>query len=432
MHIYFSGIGGVGISALAVIAKQAGYDVSGSDANNSQYLDYLRKKGITELHVGMEKDQIARIHQQNPIDWYVYGSFQVFEHPDNDEFKFCQEMGIKTSKRDEFLNAIISQQHLKLIAVAGTHGKSTTTAMAVWAMQQLGQKISYSIGAKIPFGDMGHFETGSEYFVYECDEFDRIFLAFHPFYSIITGIGWDHQEIYPTPEDYNKAFRDFLSQSQRALLWQEDVVRLSLSEEDEKYTIADPTDKAIENIKLPGLYNRRDAWLVVKAVSQITGARPEKLVEIMSRFPGLSRRFEKLTDNLYTDYAHTPEKIVGCMSVAKEVAKPGQNIVVIYEPLTNRRMHHLGKEHRDVFEGASAIYWVPSYLAREDPNLPILAPEELIKNLSPHLQEVAHTAKLDDNLKSTVQKHLKNGDMVVALSGGATLDEWLRREFLEA
>lgn len=486
MHIYFSGIGGAAISALAVIAKQAGYEVSGSDARNSQYLEYLRKKGIENIHVGLTREQIEQVHNKKPIDWFVYGSAQPLDFPDNPEFKFVDEKGIKKSKRDELLNEILSQKSLKLIAIAGTHGKTTTTAMTIWVFQQLYEEyqstrknaaqgnseersesytdvrresttaddaamrleqaaeppasageqaaavrapISYSVGAKISFGDMGHYEPSSEYFVYEGDEFDRNFLSFHPFLSIIVGVAYDHHEIYPTQEEYNQAFKDFISQSQWTVLWEEDARKLKLTTEDKKLAIESYEDPGIEKFSLTGLFNRRDAHLVVKAISYITKEPEEKLIEIMNRFPGLSRRFEKITENLYTDYAHTPEKIQGAMSVAGEMAaKTGQKIVVIYEPLTNRRMHYTAAQHRDVFEGASAIYWVPSFLSREDSNQPVLTPEELIKNLSPELQEIAHPMQLDENLASAIKKHLQTGDLVVAMSGGSggSLDEWLR------
>jgi UDP-N-acetylmuramate--alanine ligase len=303
--------------------------------------------------------------------------------------------------------------------------------MATWLLKQLKVKVSYSVGAQISFGDMGSYVPGSEYFVYECDEFDRNFLAFHPFFSIISGVSWDHHEIFPTQADYNQAFSDFLGQSQRAILWQEDAKKLGLDNTDEKYSLGDYDDPGIDKIKLPGLYNRRDAWLVVKAVSQIVGPRPEELYELMNSFPGVARRFEMLAENLYSDDAHTPEKIIGGMSVAKEMATENQKIIVLYEPLTNRRMHYLAKNHHSVFEGASEIYWLPSYLAREDPNLPILTPDELIKNLNPGLQKVAHPALRNDELKQIVDKHLDNGDLVVAMTGGGgdSLDEWLRKNF---
>lgn len=429
MHVYFSGIGGAGIGPLALIAKQAGYEVSGSDAKDSQYIEYLKKHGITDINIGQTDGQINNTNIERPIDWFVYTSALGDSHP---ELEYAKREGIKATKRDDFLNQIIKEKNLKLIAIAGTHGKTTTTGMTIWALQQLGAKPSYSVGAKISFGDMGHYEPGSQYFIYEADEFDRNFLAFSPFFSIISGVAYDHQEVYPTEEDYRQAFRKFLGQSQRAILWRSDLKKLGLSEEDEKLTVEDETNPVINRIKIAGEYVRQDAWLVAKAAFQILGVTLEDALEVMDKFPGLSRRFEQIVPNLYSDYAHTPEKIRGGMNVAiEEAAKNHQKVVVVYEPLTNRRMHYTAKDHHDVFEGAAAIYWVPSYLARENPNQRVLKPEELIKNLSPELQKIAQACFLDSSLKGSIKKHLEAGDLVVAMSGGGggSLDEWLRKEF---
>jgi UDP-N-acetylmuramate--alanine ligase len=434
MHIYFSGIGGVGIGPLALIAKKAGYDVSGSDLQDGQYIKYLREQGINDIHIGQSRDQIAEVHIRKPIDWFIYSSALPKTNPHHPELLFCQQNGIKLSKRDELLNKIIEEKKLKLLAIAGTHGKTTTTAMAVWLFKQLNLPISYSVGAKISFGDMGAFDPASKYFVYECDEFDRNFLAFHPYLSIISGVSYDHHEIFPTLENYQQAFRDFINQSEWTITWKQDANRLQLKPAG-NIAIQNEKDPQVESIKLPGLYNRRDAWLVVQALHEITNEPMEKLINIASNFPGVSRRFEKIVNNLYSDDAHTPEKILGCMSVARELAgKTNQKIVVVYEPLTNRRMHYLGAEHRNVFDGASNIYWLPSYLAREDPNLPILSPEELIGQLDPKFQKIAEPMEQDDKLKATIDEHLKAGDMVVAMVGGGSgsLDEWLRKNFKDS
>ncbi|HET8709226.1 MAG TPA: Mur ligase domain-containing protein [Candidatus Saccharimonadales bacterium] len=449
MHIYFSGIGGTAIGPLALIAKQAGYDVSGSDKQASQYIEYLQKHGITDIHIGQTREQIAEQHDKNPIDWFVYSSAVAIENPDAPELAFCREQDIKMSKRDELLNQIMQDKHLKLIAVAGTHGKTTTTALLIWLFQQLNVPLSYSVGAKISFGDMGHFDPASEYFVYEADEFDRNFLAFQPFVSIITGVSWDHHEIFPTREDYQEAFREFISQSTWTELWQEDNDYLGLRPDDH-HAVMDSSDPAIETITLPGLYNRLDAWLAAKAVRQLTGEPFEKILEYVNNFPGLQRRMEQIAPHLYSDYAHTPEKIRGAMSVALDIASKlakstpvkgqtfcersdlAQNsprIIVVYEPLTNRRQHYMLDDYADCFAGAAHVYWTPSYLAREDPAQRIIPPEELISHLAD--PSIAEPAELNEKLKRAIQQHVANGDMVVAMAGGGggSLDEWLRQEF---
>lgn len=427
MHIYFSGIGGTGMGPLALIAKQAGYEVSGSDSKTSQYIDYLKKKGIKNIHIGQAYKDIKAVHEKKPIDWLVYTSAISIENPQHPELEFARANGIKLSKRDELLNKIIKDNGIKLIAVAGTHGKTTTTAMIIWLFKELGIPISYSVGAKIDFGDMGQADLSSEYFVLEADEFDRNFLSFEPEISVITGLAYDHHEIYPTQGSYNKSFEQFIGQSKFTILWQSDR---SIGG-DAKVKLEDELSPKINDIKLAGLYNRRDAWLAVQVAHKATGKSVAELIEIINRFPGVSRRFEKLSGNLYSDYAHTPEKIRGAMSVAKESLQPEQKLVVVYEPLTNRRMHHTAREHRDVFNGASQIYWVPSYLAREDKAQKVLAPSELITNLSDELQKLAKPAKLDSSLKKHISEHLKSGDLVLGLSGGGggSLDEWLRKNF---
>ncbi len=425
MHIYFSGIGGTAIGPLAMIAKQAGYEVSGSDKQDSQYIQYLRTRGIDKIHIGQSQEQIAALHQAKPIDWLVYSSAVAIENPNAPELRFCQEHNIKATKRDYLINHIIKDKNLKLVAIAGTHGKTTTTAMAIWLLKELSIPISYSVGAKISFGEMGQYDSQSEYFVYEADEFDRNFLAFHPHLSIITGVNWDHHEIFPTRKNYEQAFRTFVDQSQVGIGWKSDARRLKLSSSD-NFHILDDDDPAMDQLTLLGQVNRRNAWQVMHAVHELTKQPVTALVWHMNRFPGLSRRFERIRESLYTDYAHTAEKIKGCLQTASEVS---ENVVVVYEPLTDRRQHFIKNAYKDLFQGVKKLYWVPSYLAREDPDQPVLSPDELIQQMNN--KEIAEPAKLAAKLKTTIQNHLQAGDVVVAMSGGGggSLDEWLRQNF---
>jgi UDP-N-acetylmuramate--alanine ligase len=431
MHIYFSGIGGAAIGPLALIAKKAGYSVSGSDKQINSYLEYLKKHGITDIHVGQSYDQIADVHTKEPIDWFVYTSALPIENPDAPELRFCTDNNIRATKRDIFLNTLLEQKKQKLVAVAGTHGKTTTTAMAIWLFKQLRIPVNYSVGAKFSFGDMGEFSPEAEYFVYEADEFDRNFLAFKPRLSLITGIDWDHPDIYPTRESYNQAFRQFLTQSEHAFLWKGDVKRLDITPANDT-TILDEHDPAIDTaLTLPGGVNRLDAWQVAHAVARITNQPFDVLLEHLNRFPGVSRRFERLAKHIYSDYAHTPPKIRGALQLAEEVA-PGR-VVVIYEGLHNTRQHFIKDELRHLFDGVNRLYVVPSYLAREDPNLALLSTDDLVDLLSTEARSKAEPANLDDSLKQAIRRHAKNGDLILALSagGGGSLDEWLRKKFVK-
>lgn len=425
MHVYFSGIGGTAIGPLALIAKSLGYTVSGSDKQDSQYIKYLRTHGITDIVIDQSRDAIAAAHARQPIDWLVYTSALTIENPSAPEIQFCQANGIKTSKRDELLNVILERQHLKLLAVAGTHGKSTTTAMLIWLLKQLGVPIGYNVGAKISYGDMGEFAPGAQYFVYECDEFDRNFLHFKPYISILSGVSWDHHEIFPTRESYQQAFRDFIAQSEQTILWQEDATYLGVG--NGLLVLQDEPP----GLSLAGEFNRRDAWLAMRTAQQLGDWSLDQLLEIMNRFPGLQRRMELLTPGLYSDYAHTPEKIRGAMSTALEMAGPDKRVVVLYEPLTDRRQHHMKDDYKDCFSGAAKVYWLPSYLAREDPNVAILTPQELITHLAD--PSIAQPAAMGPDLQQTISRHLAAGDIVVGIAGGGggSLDEWLRQEFAD-
>lgn len=427
MHIFFSGIGGTAIGPLAMIAKEAGHAVSGSDKQNSQYIEYLRKQGITNIHIGQSIEQIAERHTAQPIDWYVYSSAVAIEQPDAPELRFCEQHGIKTTKRDELINHIITERGLKMIAVAGTHGKTTTTAMAVWLFKQLSVPVSYSVGAKISFGEMGQFDPASTYFVYEADEFDRNFLAFHPHISLITGIDYDHQEIFPTRENYQAAFKQFLSQSTQNIVWHSDVLNAQLTT-NESYVVLNDEDSKLNTLSIVGGVNRRNAWQVIQAVQKLTGKDEQKLIDHMNRFPGLSRRFEQISNNLYSDYAHTIPKIKGCLQQAFELS---DSVVVVYEPLTNRRQEFIKNDYKDLFAGVKKLYWVPSYLAREDPNAHVYTSAELIEYMGN--KDIAEPAELSDKLGRAIKLHLAKGDLVVCISGGGgnSLDEWVRRQFTE-
>lgn len=432
MHIFFSGIGGTGIGPLSLIAHQAGYAVSGSDKQHSNYITYLEQHGITNIHIGQGYDQIQAVHEQQPIDWYVYSSAVTKEQRDPEELRFCREHGIRATRRDELLNRILEEKNLKLLAIAGTHGKTTTTAMAIWLFTQLGLPESHSVAAKMNYAEMGSYHPGSEYFIYEADEYDRNFLAFHPHLALITGIDWDHPDIFPSREEYLAAFRTFLGQCREAVLWDADLERLGLEPSETRLSIQEADPAINERLHLPGLVNRRDAWEVAVGVQRLTGKPLDELLAHLDRFPGVGRRFERIAPHIYSDYAHTPPKIRGALQLAHEVA--GDNVVVVYEGLHNTRQHFIKEELVHLFEGVKHLYIVPSYLAREDPSLALLLPDDLKALMSPAIQAHAEPAALDDTLADHIRTHQQQGDLVLCITagGGGSLDEWLRNQFSAA
>ena len=416
---------------LAEVAHQIGHHVAGSDKQTSSYIDYLKKHGISNIHIGQTVENIAQIHAETPLDWLVYSSAVTLEDANAPELQFARDNNIKISKRDELLNFILEEQGLDMIAIAGTHGKTTTVAMTVFLMQELGQPISYLLPAKTSFADMGKYNPDSRWFIYECDEFDYNFLAFRPKISLISGVAYDHHEIFPTRDSYKAAFREFINQSEQTFLWQSDADYLEITISD-KIARLDDNDEHIDQLSISGHYNRMDAWLVAQTVHKITGEPIDKLSKILAKFPGLGRRMEQIVPNLYSDYAHTPEKIIGAMSAAREIAdESGRDLVVIYEPLTNQRQTYILNEYKNIFKGASRLYWIPSYLAREPKDLRIIPPVELIEYLDDETKQIAEPADMNGDLIKKVTDHLNNNAIIVAMTGGGgnSLDSWLRQNF---
>jgi UDP-N-acetylmuramate--alanine ligase len=411
MNIYFCGIGGVGLGPLAEIALDAGYTVSGSDPKDSLMTQQMSERGV-QISIDQSGDFLRLAHEHQPVDWFVYTSALSADHP---ELLAAQALGIKTTKRDELLDHIVREKGLKLIAVAGTHGKTTTTSLFVWAFKQLGIPVSYSVGTTMAFGPSGHYDPTSEYFVYECDEYDRNFLQFHPYLSVIPAISYDHPDTYPTKEEYLAAFEQFLAQSEGSILWKADEM---IAENAPNAWILGDDDSA--PVTLRGEHVRRNASLVVKAFERL--GLPGDVVAALNEFPGVDRRFEKLVDNIYTDYAIHPREIAATLKLAHEIS---DTVVAVYEPHQNVRQYEVRDEYTDCFARASEVYWLPTYLTREKPGLHLLTPEELTENLTNH--QAVHYADLNDELWASIMAARDRGALVLCMGAG-TIDGWLREK----
>jgi UDP-N-acetylmuramate--alanine ligase len=414
MNIYFSGIGGVGIGPLAEIARDAGYHVVGSDLEESLVTKKLVDNGIT-VHIGQDGSFLQQMHAQDPIDWFVYTSGLPNDHT---ELLLAKQLGIRTAKRDELLEKIIKDKHLKLIAVAGTHGKTTTTGMFIWAFKQLGIPISYSIGTTISFGNSGSYDPESDYFVYECDEFDHNFLHFSPHFSVITSIDYDHPDTYKDEQEYFDAFRQFATQSEQVITWKDQ--HGDIFDGLFQVSVLDPSE-VNTSLSLLG-HNRRNGTLVETALRRLGVTQP--IDGILASFPGTDRRFEKLGENLYTDYGHHPVEIASTLQLAREIT---DHVVLVYQPHQNIRQHEIlnGNEYTTQFELADDIYWLPTYLSREDPELRLLSPEDLIQNITN--KAAIHISTFDDELWMAIQKARDEGKLVLCMGAGA-IDKWLREK----
>lgn len=418
MKIFFSGIGGVGIGPLAEIARDAGYDVVGSDLVGGLVTDELIERGL-RVTIGLQDGVfLQKTHDESPIDLFIHTSALTTDHP---ELVLAQRLGVPTGKRDDLLARIITDKKLKLIAVSGTHGKTTTTGMLVWVCKQLGLPISYSIGTTISFGPSGAFDPNSEYFVYECDEFDRNFLHFKPYVSLITSVDYDHTDTYASQQEYTSAFNTFIGLSEAVIVWQQDADFLHNNSEH----VLRIQDSEVARIDIAGEHNRRNGTLVLKVLEKLHIGNLSDNTNALHSFPGTDRRFEKLADNLYSDYGHHPIEIAATLQLAREIS---DHVVLVYQPHQNIRQHELLGAYTDQFELAEVVYWLPTYLSREDPALDILPPEQLIETV--RNKDRVHVAAFDDTLWGNIQKARSEG-MLVLCMGAGVIDEWVRAKLYE-
>lgn len=415
MNVYFAGIGGVGIGPLAEITLDAGHSVRGSNSSMSGLIiAQLSARGVA-ITTDQSGDSLSSCHQAGAIDWFVYTSAMPADHP---EVERARLLGIAhIVKRDEFINVIVAEKQLKMIAVAGTHGKTTTTAMLVWTLEQLGIPVSYSIGTTISFGPSGKYTDASEYFIYECDEFDRNFLSFNPALSLMTSIGYDHPDTYPTLLDYQQSFTQFMAQSRHVIAWAHDI-QGNVMVPSSAWKLQ---DNEVVDISLAGAHNRANATLVTKSLEYLKIGKPQDIISALESFPGSARRFEKLADGLYSDYGHHPAEIAATLQLARELS---DHVVLVYQPHQNTRQHQIRDDYTDCMVLAENIYWLPTYLTREDSTLPTLSPEDLTIALV-NRQSVVY-AQLDDTLWSNIVTARSEGKLVLCMGAG-TIDEWIRQ-----
>ena len=399
MNIYISGISGTGMGPLALMAKAAGFNVCGSDKVAGAILPELEKAGI-EVSIGEQDGEFLK-SKLSDLDWFCYTSALPENHP---ELVLAKEAGVKCTKRDDLTSFLVEKLGLKMVAIAGTHGKTTTTSMIIWTALKLGLPVSYIVGTTLGFAPSGAYHEGDKFFIYEADEYDRNFLKYHPWLSVITTVSYDHPDIYPTKEEYSSAFGQFKSQSEM---------------------IIEEPDISLENFKLAGEARRYDAALSYEAVRKMApDVDGTRIVEILNDFPGVGRRFERLAEGIYTDYGHHPEEISATIDVAVDEAKMRgyKGVAVVYQPHQNVRQHEVRDGYKEAFLKADKVLWLPTYLVREDPNLPILTPEELIVGING-----AEVVELNDELFSKMMKLRDEGYLVMLMTAGPA-DEWLRKK----
>lgn len=386
--IHFVGIGGIGMSAIAEILLNQGFKVSGSDLQQSENTDYLANKGA-DIMIGHRAENIIN------AEVVVYSSAV---HPnDNPETTEALKLGIPILRRAEMLSEVSRLKYT--LAIAGTHGKTTTTSMAGLALMTAGIDPTVIVGGKLKeLGGTNARLGNGDWIVVEADEYDRSFLQLSPAIAVINNIEADHLDIYKDIDDIKQTFvefankvpfygfvaaciddngvKDILSEIKKKVitfgLSRNADVRAANITYSQRYTEFDLYfygEKAGRiKINVPGMHNVRNALGAILAAKEL-GADFETIKAGISEFHGVYRRFEiiKESDDLIVidDYAHHPTEIEATLQAAR--AGWDRRVICIFQPHTYTRTQDLYKEFAKSFDEADILILTDVYPAREEP-----------------------------------------------------------------
>ncbi len=434
--VHFIGIGGAGMSALAKILVEKGYEVSGSDMKESTMTGILRDLGA-KIFIGHKAENVAGAEA-------IVVSSAIRE--ENPEVVEANRLGLKRLHRSD-VNAFLIN-NCKGIAVAGAHGKTTTTSMIGVSLDYEGVSPSIIIGGEVDYlGSNAKLGT-SDYLVSEADESDGTFLKYHPYIGIVTNIENDHMDHYGTMENIIKAFRQFLNQVRddgwAVVCSDNDHIRDILPEvkckvvtygmnQSADYMAANVQTTASETtfevvhkgeklgqvrLNVPGMHNVLNAMACV--VTGITlGLSVDQMAEGLTVFNGAKRRFQtkgKVNDIwVVDDYAHHPTEIATTIKAARQTQP--KRLVCAFQPHRYSRTKLLQKEYGSCFAGADLLVLTDVYSAGEDP-IPGIDGELLVQEVA--RQTGQNTVYIKD--KKEIAQYLKSiaqpGDLIMTMGAG--------------
>ncbi|MFA6512106.1 MAG: UDP-N-acetylmuramate--L-alanine ligase [Patescibacteria group bacterium] len=362
--VHCIGIGGIGLSGLARLLHEAGHSVSGSDVADSEMVQRLMKEGI-KVRIGMH----ASTHLPANVQMVV---MTAATQSDNPELLEAKRRSIPVMLYAEALAAFMDEK--QLIAVSGTHGKSTTTGLIGWGLEKLHADPTILIGSQVRAWD-GNIRIGaSNLALVEADEYNRSFLAYRPFGAVITNVDYDHVDTYSGLEDVLAAFIQFIGQ-----VHEDGFVVLP---EGEHYTDAlkaaagsrtvitfgdTQGDLNLLNteikLKIPGAHNQRNGLAALAALAAL-GHDMDAARKVLRTFPGLWRRFEEIgafkDARIFSDYAHHPHEVHAVLQTAREVF-PKKKLVVVFQPHHALRTKHFLNDFARELKVADELYLTDIY-----------------------------------------------------------------------
>jgi UDP-N-acetylmuramate--alanine ligase len=374
--IYFTGIGGIGMCGLAEYLLIKGYDVSGSDPVQTHITKRLEERGA-KINYAQAAENIDK-----SIDLVVYTSAVKENHP---EISAARNLKINCVKRAVLLGEIVNDKYL--IAVSGTHGKTTTTGMIAKILIDAELDPTVFVGGNLDFLGSASFRAGnSKFAVVEADEYDRSFLTLKSDIIIINNIELDHTDIYKNETELLESFREFVNNAKKGNLLicsgeYENIRKITQDKNVKYFGMEDENTLAISKISdsfsefylnnakytagVTGYHNIYNAAAAVLTAEELQ-ISTEVIKKSLSEFHGVSRRLEKKYEKeimVYDDYAHHPTEVYFSLKSLKDISKG--NLIVIFQPHTYSRVAEFHKEFAESLGTADTVILMPVYAARE-------------------------------------------------------------------
>jgi UDP-N-acetylmuramate--alanine ligase len=436
MHVHLVGIGGIGLSAIARVLHGWGYRVSGSDEQSSALTRALTAEGIS-VYAGHRAEQVVGAD-------VVVVSSAIPE--DNSELVEARRRGLLLVKRERFLGELTRSKIT--IAVAGTHGKTTTSAMIAWILTQAGLDPTFIVGGVLQNLGSNARAGAGPLFVIEADEYDRTFLGLRPDVAVITALEHDHPDCYPTFAEMRTAFGQFverIADDGLLVLCGEDKEGKALADRlpgrgcrVETYGLELVWDWSAQGVQLgnsaafevwrggkqlgicalqiPGRHNVLNALAALAASSEV-GVGFGPAVAALTRFRGTERRFEVKGQaagvTVVDDYAHHPTEIRVTLSAAR-LKYPGRALWAVFQPHTYRRTLALVDGFAASFDDADHVLVTGIYAARESDSLGVSGADVVNRMVHPDAQYVT---RLED-VVATLLERVEPGDVVITLGAG--------------